>query len=246
MEEKFTPIKKIARAGGVLYLIIIITGVFGELLIKNKIVVSGDPAGTAANILHYETLWRIGIAGDLLMHVCDVPLMFIFYLLFKPVNKNLALVAVLFNLVQTAVMVATKVSLVQSLFPLGTGNYLKAFTPDQLHTLSYLSIKSDEYGFGISLMFFGFECLILGYLIIKSGYIPKTIGALMQVAGLCYITNSFALIIAPKIANLLFMLPPFIAETSFCLWLLVKGVDVTKWKEKELAAYQTLVPDKRL
>jgi hypothetical protein len=225
-------IKKTARVGGILYLIIIVAGIFGELLIKNKIIVSGDPTATASNILHYETLWRIGIASDLLMHVCDVPLMVIFYLLLKPVNKNLALIAVIFNLVQTAAMVALKVNLVQALFPLGMADYLKAFTPDQLSTLSYLSIKSDEYGFGLGLIFFGFECLILGYLIFKSDYLPKIIGVLMQIAGLCYITNSFAMIIAPNTANLLFMLPPFIAETSFCLWLIIKGVNVPEWENK--------------
>jgi len=243
MEEKITSIKKLARAGGLLYLIIIITGIFGELLIKNKIIVSGDPAATAANMLHYETLWRIGIAGDLLMHVCDVPLMVIFYLLLKPVNKHLALIAVLFNLVQTAAMVATKVNLAQSLFTLGTADYLKAFPPNQLHTLSYLSIRSDEYGFGIGLLFFGFECLILGYLIFKTGYLPKMIGVLMQIAGVCYITNSLTMIIAPGIAALLFppiMLPPFIAETSFCLWLILKGVNVPKWKEKMMLGEQLL------
>ena len=165
MQQTVTSIQKMARAGGVLYLIIIVTGIFGELFIKNKIIVAGNPALTAGNMLQYETLWRIGIAGDLLMHVCDVPLMVIFYLLFKPVNKHLVLMAVLFNLVTTAVMVATKVNLVQSLFPLGTGEYLKVFPSDQLHTLSYLSVNSDEYGFGFGLIFFGFECLILGYLI---------------------------------------------------------------------------------
>jgi hypothetical protein len=235
MEYNAASIKKLARIGGVFYLIIILAGICGELLIKNKIIVSGDPAGTAANMLRYETLWRLAIALDLLMHICDVPLMVIFYVLLKPVNKTLALVSLLLTLVQTAAMVATKLNLAQSLFPLGSGTYLKAFTPEQLRVLSYLSIRSDQFGFNFGLLFFGFACLILGYLVFRSGYIPKFIGVLMQIAGVCYITNSFAQLIVPNSAGALLpaiLLPCFIAELSFCLWLLVKGINAVKWEAK--------------
>ena len=87
-----------ARIGGVLYLIIIVAGIFGEMFVRDNLIVSGDATATANNIMASQLLWRIGIAGDLLMHVCDIPLMLIFYLLLRPVNKNLALLAVLFNL----------------------------------------------------------------------------------------------------------------------------------------------------
>ena len=113
--------------------------------------------------------------------------------------------------------------------------YLKVFAPGQLHALSYLAIRLDAYGFGVGLIFFGFSCLILGHLISRSGYLPKLIGILMQIAGACYLVNSVTLILAPAIADILFpviLLPSFIGELSFCLWLLVKGVDVSKWHEK--------------
>src|SRR6476661_8632054 len=100
--------KKYARIGGILYLIIIVAGTLGELFVRGKLIVSGDPVATANNIAASPLLWRIGIAGDLLMHVCDVPLMMILYVLLRPVNKNLALLNLLFNLVQTAVLVANK------------------------------------------------------------------------------------------------------------------------------------------
>jgi Domain of unknown function (DUF4386) len=224
-----------ARIGGVLYLIIIITGIFGELFVRDKLIVSGNATATANNIMASQLLWRLGAVGDLVMHVCDIPLMLVFYLLLKPVNKNLALLAVLFNLIQTAILVAYKLKLFDALFLLGSADYLKEFEPHQLHALVYLAIKSDGYGFGIGLLFFGFECLILGYLIFRSGYLPRTLGILMQIAGLCYLTNSFALLLAPKFADILspsILVPAFIAETSLCLWLLVKGVNVPKWKER--------------
>jgi hypothetical protein len=174
------------------------------------------------------------------MHVCDVVLIMVFYVLLKPVNKNLALLAVLFNLIQTAVLVANKLNLVMPLFLLADADYLKAFNSHQLQALSYLSIKAHAHGFGTGLIYFGFECLVLGYLIFKSGYFPKTIGILMQIAGLCYLVNSFSLLVAPGLANALFpaiLIPSFIGELSLCLWLLVKGVNVSRWKEKTNALY---------
>jgi Domain of unknown function (DUF4386) len=224
----------LARIGGVMYLIIIVTGLFGEMFVRDKLVVSGDATATATNIMASQVLWRAGVAGDLIMHVCDVPLMLIFYVLLRPVNKTLALLAVLFNLVQTAALVAYKLTLLVALFLLGSADYLKAFEPRQLHALMYLFIKADGYGFGIGLIFFGFACLVYGYLIRRSGYLPKTLGVLMQIAGMCYLTNSFALLLAPTVADAIFpaiLVPAFVGELSLCLWLLVKGVNVPKWDE---------------
>ena len=221
-----------ARIGGVAYLIIIVAGLIGEMFIRNAIIVSGDAEATAHNIMASPLLWRIGIVGDLIMHVCDVILIMVFYVLLKPVNKNLALLAALFNLVQTAVLVANKMNLLLPLFLLGDGNYLNSFEPRQLQALAYLAVKAHGYGFGIGLIFFGFECLVLGYLIYKSEYFPRILGVLMQIAGVCYLINSFALILSPAFANLLFpliLVPAFIAELSLCLWLLVKGVNISVW-----------------
>jgi hypothetical protein len=222
-----------ARIGGVLYLIIIVAGILDQLFVRSTLIVSGDATATATNMMASPELWRLGIAGDLIMHVCDIPLMLIFYVLLKPVNKNLALLALLFNLIQTAVLVANKLNLLTALFLLGDADYLKAFEPNQLHALSYLLIKLHDYGFGVGLIFFGFVCLLEGYLIFRSTYLPRTLGVLMQIAGVCYLTNSFAMLLAPKFANMLFptiMMPCLVAELSLCLWLMVKGVDVTKWE----------------
>jgi predicted transporter len=115
---------------------------------------------------------------------------------------------------------------------------LKAFTPEQLQALSYVSLRTHDSGFAMGLVFFGAACLVVGYLIIRSGYLPRTLGALMQVAGVCYITNSFALIAWPALGAKLFpfiLLPPFVAELSMALWLLVKGVDAERWKARSSA-----------
>src|SRR5689334_18566606 len=190
-----TPPQLYARIGGVLYLIIIAAGMNGELFVRGSIVVSGDAAATARNLVASSALWRAGIAGDLVMHLCDVGLMLVFYVLLRPVSRNLALLAVLFNLIQTAVLVANKLNLLLPLFLLGDARYLDAFTPQQLQALSYVSLRTHDYGFGFGLMFFGAECLVVGYLIFRSGYFPRALGILMQVAGACYLANSFALVV---------------------------------------------------
>jgi hypothetical protein len=233
IKSEFSP-QLYARAGGAAYLILIVAGLIGEMFIRNKLIVSGDPAGTAHNILMHPLQWRIGIAGDLIMHICDAVVAMVYYVLLKPVNKNLALVALFLGLVQTAVLVANKMNLVMPLLLLGNSAYLKSLDPQSLQVFAYLSVVAHDYGFGIGLIFFGCECLVAGYLIFKSGYFPRILGIMIQIAGVCYLLNSFALILSAALAHALFpviLLPSFIAELSMCLWLLFKGVNLTKWKE---------------
>jgi hypothetical protein len=221
-----------ARIGGALYLIIIIIGFWGEMFVRDKLIVSGDAAATAANIMSHESLWRFHIAAELFLLICAITLLLILYVLLKPVSRDLMLLAVFFNLVAIIIEAAITMRLLEALFPLGNAVYLKAFTPEQLYAMASLSLRSHGYGFGVSLLFFGCFCVIVGYLIFSSGYLPRTIGVLMQIAGVCYLTNSFALILSPPVANRLFpaiLVPAFIGEASLCLWLLVKGVAVERW-----------------
>ena len=228
-----------ARIGGALYLTIIVIGLFGEAFVRDRLIVSGNAAATAANVMSHESLWRFHIAAEIFLLICAVALLLILFVLLRPVSRDLALLAVFFNLVSIGIEAATTMYLLEALFPLGNAGYLKAFTPEQLYAMASLSLKSHGYGFGVSLLFFGCFCVIVGYLIFRSGYLPKTIGVLMQIAGVCYLTNSFALILSPAVANRLFpaiLVPAFIGEVSLCLWLLVKGVNVQRWKEQASAA----------
>jgi hypothetical protein len=223
-----------ARIGGVLYLIIIFIGAAGEALIRGRLIVSGDAAATAANLRASEFLWRLGIAGELVLLISAVALTLVFYIMLKPVSRELALLAVFFNLVSIALEAAASLHLVQTLFPLANADYLKVFDSEQLHTLAYLSGRAHGHGFGVALVFFGCVCLLLGYLIYRSRYFPRILGVLFLIAGLGYLINSFALILAPSLAALLFpwiLLPALPAELGFALWLLVKGVDLPKWRE---------------
>ncbi len=228
-----------ARIGGVLYLIIMVVGLFGEAFVRDRLTVSGDATATAANIRSMESLWRFHIAAELFLLICAVALLLILFALLRPVNRALVLLAAFFNLVSIGLEAAITMYLLEALFPLGNAGYLKAFAPEQLYAMASLSLKSHSYGFGVSLIFFGCFCLVIGYLIFRSGYLPKTIGVLMQIAGVCYLTNSFALILAPAFANRIFpaiLVPAFVGEASLCLWLLVKGVNVQRWKEQASGA----------
>jgi hypothetical protein len=221
-----------ARIGGLLYLIIIVIGLFEEAFVRDRLIVSGDAAKTAANLLSHQFLWRFHIAAELVLLICATALLMIFVVLLRPVSKDLVLLAAFFNLVSIGVEATVTLYPLGALFPLGNAGYLKAFAPEQLFALTTLSLKSHTYGFGVSLIFFGCFCVIVGHLIFRSGYLPKIIGILMQIAGLCYLVNSFTLILAPAVASRLFpaiLLPAFVGEASLCLWLLVKGVNVQRF-----------------
>ena len=117
---------------------------------------------------------------------------------------------------------------------LGGAAYLKVFSREQLEAMALLSVNTHSVGFAVALMFFGCSCVALGYLTFISGLLPKTLGVLMAIAGACYLTNSAALILSPRLASILFpsiLVPAFIGELSFAVWLTVKGVNLARWRE---------------
>jgi uncharacterized protein DUF4386 len=227
------PPQALARIGGLLYLITIVVGIFNEAFVKGSIVVWGDAAATAANLRSMESLWRLGIAGQMLMVICTVALTLILYVLLRPVSRDLALLATFFSLIATAADTAHSLQLVEALLPLGNAGYLKAFAPEQLNAMASLSLRSHDIGYGIGLLLFGPFFLVSGYLIFRSTYFPRAIGILYQIGGVAYMVNGFVLILAPRFAARMFtviVLPCFVGETSFCLWLLIRGVNASKWQ----------------
>jgi len=231
-----------ARIGGVLYLMIIALGMFAEGFVDAKLIVSGDATATAGNIIAAQPLWRLGTAANMLVVLCAVPLLLIEYVLLRPVSRNLALLAVMFNLVSLAVEAISKLFLFSVMAALENADYLTAFEPRQLHALAFLAYKSHGVAFNIALIFFGCTCVINGYLIFTSRYLPRFVGVLMQIAGVSYLTACFAALFLPAFFELIspgILLLPFIGESSFCLWLLVKGVDVREWGNAREAQLST-------
>jgi Domain of unknown function (DUF4386) len=224
----------LARVAGVLYLMVIALGALGEAVVRGSIVVPGNATATAANLRSMEWLWRLGVAGEVVLLTCAIALALILYILLRRVSRDLALAAVVFNLVSIAIEGVAAVSLAAALLPLMSAPYLNAFAPEQISALAMLSVRTHTAGFGIALIFFGAECVILGYLIYRSGYMPRSIGVLMEIAGICYVINSFALLLSPPLSSRLFpaiLIPPLVAELSLAVWLLVKGVNAEKWTQ---------------
>lgn len=159
----------------------------------------------------------------------------ILYVLLKPVNKNIALLAAFFRLMHVAIYGVTGLTNVVVLLLLSGRAYLTAFQPNQLHALALLFIRLHGDGYDLAVVFFGFHCLFIGYLIFKSSYFPRILGVLLIAAFLSYLVNSFAGFLAPSFQAMLFpviLLPVLVAEGGLTLWLIVKGVDMAKWEER--------------
>lgn len=228
-----TSLQVYARTGGVLYLIMIILGIINELVVRRGIIVSGDVAVTAANLKSSESLWRFGVAIEIIMVIITIFLALVMYVLTKPVNKNIALLAAFFNLVALTMQATYSLQLLEALFPVGGAEYLKSFTPEQLYAIANMTLKSHGLGFGICLLMFGPFFILTGYLIIKSGYFPKLIGILYLIPGVSYFVSSFVVILAPQFGEKYYFFmagPALIGELSLSLWLILKGVNLDKWR----------------
>jgi uncharacterized protein DUF4386 len=230
--------KLYARVAGLLYLFVIIAGIFAEIFVRGRLVVANDAAATAHNIVTHELLYRFGFAAELIEVLCGVFLALIFYELFKVVNKPLTLLMVFFNLVGAAIESVNLLNHLAPLTLLGGGGYLSAIPVEQLQDQAYLSLRLFELGFAISLVFFGVFCLLLGSLIVRSGFLPRIIGVLLAFQGLCYLINSFTDFLAPGYAAFTFSILTVsaVGEISLCLWLLVMGVNVPGWEKRAAAS----------
>jgi Domain of unknown function (DUF4386) len=223
-----------ARIAGFLYLIIIVAGAVGYT-IHSTLFVWNDAAATAGNILASEQLWRLSFAAMLVMLACDVAVAAIFYVLFKPVNRTLSLIACAFRLVLVAIVGVAILGRYAPLLLLKDAS--AAFETDQLQAMGLLSIKMFERGFDVALVFFGFHCLAIGWLIYRSSFLPRILGVLLVIAGLCYLISTFVSLVFP-VVSLPFdiQLLSYVAEMVLCLWLIVIGVNAERWKEQASAA----------
>ncbi len=229
---RMASVQTYARIAGVLFLLTMLAGGFGEAYAPSKLIVSGDAATTAKNIIALDSVFRIGFASYLVEAVCDITLALIFYVLLRPVSKSVALLAAFFGLVSTALFGVAEVFYFAPSLILGGANYLTAFSPDQLNALALLSLKLYGLVGGIFMVFYGVATALRGYLIFRSGYLPKALGVLLVLGGLGFVANNFALVLAPAYASRVLILPMFLAVVPLTVWLLVRGVDVPQWEAK--------------
>jgi len=217
----------LARTAGLLYLVIIVLGLTGELVVRAGIIAPGDAATTAANIGASTGLFRLGFFADSVMLLCDVALAVLLYLLLRPVNQALALMAMCFRLVQTAVIGGNLLHYHAALIALGSPEYAALFGAEQLNAVAALFLDLHSHGYDLGLLPFGLSCLLLGYLVYRSGFLPRFLGVLLAAAGIVYLVGSYTRFLFPGYVETVMpiYLVAIVAESAMCLWLLIKGVD---------------------
>jgi hypothetical protein len=227
-----------ARMAGLLYLGCIVGGL-SAVSIRSSLIVKGDAAATAANILASEPLYRASIGADLAGFACYVGVTALLYGLLKPVSPTVSRLAAFFSLAGCAICAAVTLNLIAPLILLKGAPYLEAFRPEQLQTLAFWSLKMHGQGYNIGLVNFGVYCTLLGYLVFRSGFLPRAIGALLFLAGASWLVDSLATVVYPPLAAALSSFTgagALIGEASLCLWLLAFGVDAPKWRDRARAA----------
>jgi len=202
---------------------------FGSFPILQNLIVPGDATATANNIMTNELLFRIAVCGFLIVIILDVVVAWALYVLLKPVNKSLALLAAWFRLVYAAIFAAALNNLFSILDLVNSSDYLKVFETGQLHAQVLIFLNAFNYGWDIGLAIFGLHLFVLGYLVFKSGYIPKVLGVLLVIASFGYLIDSFGKFILPSY-NLTIVMFTFIGELLFMLWLLFKGAKISEMK----------------
>jgi len=223
--------RKAARVTGFAFIIMTISAIFTNFFVRQRLIVPGDAATTANNIMANELLFRSSIPSWIIVLTCDVVVVLTLYILLKPVNKSLALITAWFRLVYTAIHGSALINLIFILQLLSGADYLTVFETDHLHALMLLFLNGRPYGFLIGSAFFGFHLFLLGYLVYKSGYLPRIFGVWLISASLFYLIDSSANFLLPNYEAYaaIFLLVGFatgFSELFLGLWLLVKGVKV--------------------
>lgn len=219
-------INKTARMAGFLYLIYMVVEILADVLGRSPLIVLGDAAATASNIVAHEWQFRIGFVGDLLAGLLFLMAAWALYALLKPVNRDLALLFLLLNLGGVAVRYANDLNLVAALLLSRGADNLQVFQADQLQSLAMAFLHLQKNGYWVSQIFFGAWLFPLGYLVFKSGFLPRILGIVLMVHCVAWLTTSLQFLLFPGYTAITYISYPlgFIAELALTLWLLIKGV----------------------
>jgi hypothetical protein len=231
-------VQRYARIAGVLFLVSLVAGGFGEAYVPSKLIVSGDAAATVANLRNFDFMYRLGFAAFLIESLCDIALALILYALLKPVSKELSLLAAFFGLMGTATFAFAELFYFAPLVIMRGAGYLQTFSPDQLNSLVLLSLKFYGFAGMIFTAYYGMGWIVRAYLMFHSGYFPKFLAVLMAIGGIGFVVRNFLLILAPAYASDVLLMLMFPGGLIMTVWLLWKSVDVAKWNAKTVSSEQ--------
>jgi len=226
-----------ARITGAFYLLTILTGIFAQGFVSGSLVVDGDAAAAASNILMHKSLFQLGFAVYLIEMACQIAMTALFYDLLKPAGRSVSLVAAFLGLTGCIIKTLSRLFFIAPLFILGGAHYLSVFSAEQLQALALLFLRVNDHGAAIALVFFGFYAPLTGYLIIRSTFLPRILGVWSVFGGLGWLTFLYQPLgyrLFPYIAVL-----GLLGAAALMLWLLVFGVNEQRWKEQASAALST-------
>ncbi len=228
MFESLGTNKHTARIAGALYLVVVLTGFFSMIHVPSQVVVPGDASATVGNILASEPLFRSGIVAGLACHTAFLLLPFVLYRLLGHAGKDIAVLMVAFAVASVPASFVILLNRLDVLSLLDNAGYLQAFTPEQLHAQVMLSLDAYRNGILVSEIFWGLWLLPFGYLVFKSGCLPRVLGILLMMGCFGYLINFSGKMFVPGYAETniaaFVSLPSGLGEIGTCLWLLIVGV----------------------
>jgi hypothetical protein len=232
--------RRIARITGAFYLLTILTGLFAQGFVSNRLVDFGDASATAANILAHKSLFQLSFTVFMIEMVCNIVMIVFFYILLKPASRSVSLLAAALGLAGCVIKTFSRVFYIAPLFILERGPSMSAFSPEQWQAQALILLKINDQGAGMALAFAGLYAVLTGYLILRSAFLPRILGVLSVVAGAGWLT-----FLSPTLGPSLFLyVAPFglLGAAALILWLFVRGVDEQRWKEQLAAAADALPP----
>jgi hypothetical protein len=227
--------RQYARWVGVLYVISLVAGGWGESHVPNTLLIANDLAATAHQMAGSVGIFRSSFAAYLVEATCDITLNVLLYALLRPVSRTLALLAMCFGLMGTAIFAAGEMLYFAAALPAVDADVARVISPEAKATLTYLCLTIYGYGFGIFAMFYGVAAAVRGYLILRSGYLPRALGAIVILGGASFIAENFLTILSPQYHLPYVIAPMILAMVSLMLWLLIKGVDRAQWDARQAA-----------
>jgi Domain of unknown function (DUF4386) len=223
-----TTVKTYSRAAGIFLILTIFAGWFGEMYVPSFIM-TGDAATTATQLKLHESLFRLGFIAYLIEALSDVVLAWLFFVLLRPVHRDLALLSAFFGLVSMSIFAVAQMFYFSAPMFLRGSKYLAAFSPDQLQALANLFLSLYASLSGLFTLFYGTAWIIRGCLTFKSGYLPRFLGALMVFAGLGFVAKNITQVLTPAYSSDALLAPMFLNAVATAIWMLARGVDGDRW-----------------
>jgi hypothetical protein len=221
-------LRRYARVAGVAMLLSIVFGTIGEAYLPSKIIVDGDAAATARNIIAHPQMFRVNFATYMVEGICDVLLCVVWYIVLKPVDRNLALISAFFGLVSMVMFAVAQSAFFSSALVLRDAGGMTAFTMAQRETMALLGARVATSIAGMFLIMYGIATVIRGYLIAKSGYLPRILGILFAIGGIGFILRTTTYLLAPSLSSPFLLMPMALGGIPLMFWMLFKGVNTER------------------